>query len=188
MYAFRYWACELLCLINIILQLWMMNSFFNGEFLSYGLKVMNLTEEPQEQRYDPMIYIFPRVTKCVFHKFGASGTIQKHDSLCILPLNIVNEKTYIFIWFWFLILGTVLFFLIVYRALIIFLPEVRPRLLHARNRMISRKMAESISKKVDIGDWWVLYMLGRNMNSRIYVEFITELSKTLDRNSTLMKK
>ena len=47
-----------------------------------------------------MIYIFPRMTKCTFHKFGASGEVEKHDALCILPLNIVNEKIYIFIWFW----------------------------------------------------------------------------------------
>ncbi len=59
----------------------------------------------QEDRLDPMIYIFPRMTKCTFHKFGATGEVEKLDALCILPLNIVNEKIYIFIWFWFLILG-----------------------------------------------------------------------------------
>ena len=45
------------------------------------------------------------MTKCTFHKFGTSGNIEKHDALCILPLNIVNEKIYIFIWFWLLLLG-----------------------------------------------------------------------------------
>ncbi|KOB70778.1 Innexin, partial [Operophtera brumata] len=84
MYAFRYWGCELLCLVNIVLQLWMMDSFFNGEFFTYGTR------------------------------FGASGSIQTHDSLCILPLNIVNEKTYIFLWFWYIILAIILALLIVY--------------------------------------------------------------------------
>lgn len=46
------------------------------------------------------IEVFPRVTKCTFHKFGASGTIQKHDALCVLALNILNEKIFIFLWFW----------------------------------------------------------------------------------------
>jgi ABC-type phosphate/phosphonate transport system ATPase subunit len=32
------------------------------------------------------------MTKCTFHKFGASGDIETHDALCILPLNIFNEK------------------------------------------------------------------------------------------------
>ena len=34
------------------------------------------------------VYIFPRMTKCTFHKFGSSGEIEKHDAMCILPLNI----------------------------------------------------------------------------------------------------
>ncbi len=137
-----------------------MNKFFDGEFMSYGWRVLNNSEVPQEQRFDPMVYVFPRVTKCIFHKYGASGSIQKHDSLCILPLNIVNEKTYIFIWFWYWILALMLVGLMVYRALIIFVPSVRSKVLNARNRMVPREVAEAISRKTDIGDWWICYMLG----------------------------
>lgn len=92
-----------------------MDAFFEGEFFSYGWRVMKFADQPQEERFDPMVYVFPRVTKCIFHKYGASGSIQKHDSLCILPLNIVNEKTYIFIWFWYIILSIMLVGLIIYR-------------------------------------------------------------------------
>jgi hypothetical protein len=88
MYAFRYWFCEFLCLVNIAAQLIVMNVFFNGEFLTYGLKVLKYADAPQDERYDPMVYVFPRLTKCIFYKFGGSGSIQKHDSLCLLPLNI----------------------------------------------------------------------------------------------------
>lgn len=92
-----------------------MDKFFDGDFFKYGLNVMNLSDMPQEKRFDPMVYVFPRVTKCIFHKYGASGSIQKHDAMCILPLNIVNEKTYIFIWFWYIILSILLIALIIYR-------------------------------------------------------------------------
>lgn len=180
MYAIRYWFCEGLCLVNIIVQLYFMNKFFDGEFLSYGLRVMHFSEQIQEDRVDPMVYIFPRVTKCTFHKYGASGTIQKHDSLCILPLNIVNEKTYIFIWFWFIILATLLTMLVIYRAVILTCPSVRPRLLRARNRMVPQEVAQAIARKTDIGDWWILYMLGRNMDPLIYREVITELAKKIE--------
>lgn len=36
MYAIRYWFCEFLCLVNIVIQLIMMNKFFDGEFATYG--------------------------------------------------------------------------------------------------------------------------------------------------------
>ncbi|KAJ6627580.1 Innexin inx1, partial [Pseudolycoriella hygida] len=179
MYAIRYWMCESLCLVNIIAQMWLMNKFFDGEFMSYGWNIMNYSETPQEQRVDPMVYVFPRITKCIFHKYGASGSIQKHDSLCLLPLNIVNEKTYIFIWFWYIALIIMLVGLIIYRAMIIMLPRVRAQILNARNRMVPRDVAFAISKYLDIGDWWLVYMLGRNLDPIIYRDVLSQLAEDI---------
>lgn len=184
LYAIRYWACECLCLINVLVQLYLMNLFFDGEFFSYGLRVMNFSETAQEDRVDPMVYIFPRVTKCIFHKYGASGSIQKHDSLCVLPLNIVNEKTYIFIWFWFMILATLLSILIIYRILIISMPKFRPRILHSKNRAVPMEICEAITRKVDLGDWWILLMLGTNLDPLIFREVISELAKKIETNAS----
>ncbi|KAJ8947244.1 hypothetical protein NQ318_012010 [Aromia moschata] len=175
MYALRYWACECICLINIIVQLYLMNKFFDGEFLSYGLRRTVWTRWSTS---------FPRVTKCIFHKYGASGSIQKHDSLCILPLNIVNEKTYIFIWFWFMILATMLTFLVVYRIVIIASPKIRPRIFHAKHRSIPIEVCRSLCRKVDLGDWWILMMLGTNMDPIIYREIISELAKKIETNNS----
>ncbi|XP_012284715.1 innexin inx1 [Orussus abietinus] len=182
-YVYRYFVCEVLCLVNILTQLYLMNRFFDGEFLSYGLRVVQFSDVPQEERVDPMVYVFPRVTKCIFHKYGASGTIQKHDSLCILPLNIVNEKTYIFIWFWFVILSFLLVGLMLYRAAIIFLPVMRPRLLQLSARVLSIETCRSISKKLDLGDWWILYVLSGNMDSLIYRDMLQELTKKMGSGS-----
>jgi len=96
-------------------QMFMMNRFFDGAFLTFGIDVIRFLESDQEDRVDPMIFIFPRMTKCIFHKFGVSGEVETHDSICILPLNAVNEKIYVFLWFWFMILGVLSAAVIVYR-------------------------------------------------------------------------
>ena len=49
--------------------------------------------------------MFHRVTKCTFHKYGPSGQIQRHDAQCILPINIINEKIFVFLWWWFILLA-----------------------------------------------------------------------------------
>ena len=107
--------------------MFLVDRFFDGTFLTFGIEVISFSLRDQEDRIDPMVYIFPRMTKCTFHKFGTSGEIEKHDAMCILPLNIVNEKIYIFIWFWFLVLGFLTILVIAYRVLIVFSPRIRVR-------------------------------------------------------------
>lgn len=95
--------------------MFLMNRFFDGAFLTFGIEVITFMQSDQEDRIDPMIFIFPRMTKCTFYKFGSSGEIERHDAVCILPLNVVNEKIYIFLWFWFLFLGCITLCILFYR-------------------------------------------------------------------------
>lgn len=57
-------------------QMFLMNRFFDGEFMTFGLDVITHMEADQEDRMDPMIYIFPRMTKCTFYKYGVSGEVS----------------------------------------------------------------------------------------------------------------
>ena len=36
--------------------------------------------------------VFPTVTSCTFHTVGTAAGEQKFNSVCILSLNIINEK------------------------------------------------------------------------------------------------
>lgn len=58
-----------------------------------------------EHRVDPMSILFPKMTKCIFRQFGPSGTLETIDSLCVLGMNIINEKIFLFLWFWYIILA-----------------------------------------------------------------------------------
>ena len=142
--------------------MFLMDRFFDGAFLTFGLEVIAFAEQDQEDRLDPLIYVFPRMTKCTFHKFGTSGEVEKHDALCLLPLNIVNEKVYIFLWFWFILLTVLSFLVIVYRFIIVISPKMRAYLLYIRFRLIRREVINTIVKKSYVGDWFLFYMLGKS--------------------------
>ena len=79
-WAYRYFFCEFLALINVIGewrqtivghhitflslgQMFLMDRFFDGAFLTFGLEVIAFAEQDQEDRLDPLIYVFPRMTK-----------------------------------------------------------------------------------------------------------------------------
>ena len=108
-----------------------------------------------EERIDPMIRIFPRVTKCRFYKYGPSANIELIDALCLLPLNIINEKIYIFLWFWFLFLGAMTGAVLVFRLVIIACPPVRVYLLNMRFRLSQLDHLHTIVRKTSIGDWFL---------------------------------
>ena len=126
-----------------------------------------------------MIKIFPRMTKCTFHLFGASGDVQKYDALCILPLNIINEKIYILIWFWFMTLSFISMLAIGYRLSTIVSSQVRLMILRTRARLVDRYQLGLIVERVKIGDWFVLYQLSKNIDPISYRDLLTEFVKTV---------
>ena len=69
------------------------------------------------------------MTKCTFHKYGPSGTVQLHDGLCVLPSNIINEKIYIFLWIWLVALAVVSGAFLVYRVAVILGSQIRVNLI-----------------------------------------------------------
>ncbi|XP_025412910.1 innexin inx2-like [Sipha flava] len=179
-YAIQFFLCELLNLVNVIAQIFFMDYFLDGEFSTYGSDILKFTEMEFEDRDDPMARVFPKVTKCTFHKYGPSGSIQKLDGLCVLPLNIVNEKIYVFLWFWFLFVAVLSVLNLVYRTAIMVIPKFRLLLLKVRSRLVPQDEVEIISKKFQIGDWFVLYQLRKNIDPLIFKELISDLAKKLD--------
>jgi len=178
-YAFRFFFCELLNLINVVGQIFFMDFFLGGEFTTYGSDVIAMSELEQNQRTDPMAEVFPKVTKCTFHKYGSSGTVQKLDGLCILPLNIINEKIYVFLWFWFIFLAIITAVHAMYRVAVLLIPAMREYLLRTRARLNPMYQVQLICRRQKLGDWFILYQLGKNMDSMIFKEFVDELHKKI---------
>lgn len=113
----RFWAtrlifCEYLNLFNIVFQVYISNRFLGGQFYSLG---PNFIKDDFRGIMDTLDTVFPKVTKCHFHKYGASGTIQKLDALCVMALNVVNEKIFVFLWFWYVVLAVVTVLALIWR-------------------------------------------------------------------------
>lgn len=87
---------------NTILQLFMLNGFLGTEYHLYGFEVIrdlvNGIDWTASRR-------FPRVTLCDF-QIRQMGNVHRHTVQCVLPINLFNEKIYIFLWFWFVFSAT----------------------------------------------------------------------------------
>jgi len=179
LYVYKFIFCEFLNLINIIGQMYLMDAFFGGQFTTYGSEVLSVTGMDMEKRVDPMAKVFPKMSKCTFHKYGPSGTIQNHDGLCILPINIINEKIYVFLWFWFLavITWTCIFFC--FRVVTIVSKYSRFLVFCGRSKSSDRKDVHIIMEKMWFGDWFILMQLCKNMNPMVFHDLVTDLRDRL---------
>lgn len=91
---------KLLYIINSFGQLWLMNEFISNDtysFTFYGIEV--LVEIWQKKQPDSRM--FPRVTLCDF-QIRQMQNVHDYTVQCTLPINLFNEKIYIFLWFWIL--------------------------------------------------------------------------------------
>lgn len=143
-----------------------MDWLLTGQFSLYGLVLTILEGFPSMHK------VFPKLTKCKFMRYGPSGNHEIHDTICILPLNILNEKLFLILWFWIFFLSIVSFFALIYRALIYFVPKIRMYLLMAQARHLEINHARVIVNSLSYGDFFVLYHIGKNINPIMYKELV----------------
>lgn len=186
LYYCCYCFAEIMNFINVVGQMFLMNRFLDGEFSSYGHMVIQFTEWDWTARYDPMLKVFPRLTKCTFHRFGSSGDVQRHDAMCILPINIVNEKIYVFLWFWFVILAIVTGLTLVYRTLIFFSLKLRYKILQARSSLVDTDSLKTVVDKSSVGDWYLLYLLSKNINEHSFKDVLEEYTRNLEGRAKML--
>merc|ERR550534_1397381 len=184
-YFLRFITCEVLNFVNVIGQMFLMDKFLGYEFSTYGLSVLGYTNLDPKEREDPMAVVFPKVSKCSFHKYGPSGTIEVHDALCVLPLNIINEKIYIFLWFWFILLASITTIFLVYRVAIFFGPGIRVAMIQASCGRMSRDKIEDLvcaphlTYTQQIGDFFLLHLISKNVEEVTMKELVEGLHQAL---------
>ncbi|XP_065571446.1 innexin inx2-like [Artemia franciscana] len=175
-YVSVYFICELLNCLNVLFQAYIVNVFLGYEFTTYGSHVAQFLYQDPEERLDPMARVFPKQTKCTFHAYGSSGSIQRRDIFCLLPLNNVNEKIYVFMWFWFVVLFSLSLLAVTYRLIFFFSTAVRRTSLGARARLVSDKQINIVSQKCEAGDLFLLILLAKNMDPVVFRELINNLT------------
>lgn len=184
-YAIKYIFCSFLNLANLLMQCYLVNEFLGKAFMSYGTDYLKWTQLENEERIaseDPMIKVFPQLTKCTFHKYGHSGTIEAHDALCVLAQNVINEKIYITLWLWFLVLGIVTVLGLIRIAAFFFFP-VSPITARIFGLNVSIVKARKANKKPNYGDWFMIHQLSKNMNKILFNDFINEFQMNLSNDS-----
>lgn len=187
MYANKYIICQFINLFNVLLQVYLMDVFLGNQFTTYGTDVFKVSQLPVEERYDPMSKVFPRVTKCTWTQYGQSGSKEIRDAICILPINIINEKIYIGLWFWFMILIVWTTIYLMFEMTLVCSYELRLRYLSYICRSTSRAEINLILHRCNYGDWFFMTRLAKHIDPQIFHAIIMDLTDNIvnERNRSL---
>lgn len=122
--------------------------------------------------------VFPKVTKCLFKMYGPSGTLQRLDAFCVLPVNIFNEKFFLFLWFWYIILAAITGLGVIYRVITLLVPKARRYILYLKGGRILgdfEKHLRVVFNSCNISDWFVLTLIGENIDQWTFTAVIQDL-------------
>merc|ERR1712062_579335 len=70
------------------------------KFITYGIKVVEYHRN-NTGKLNPMCNTFPTRVSCQFDPTGTGGSTESKNGYCLLTQNIINEKIYLALWFWF---------------------------------------------------------------------------------------
>lgn len=110
---------------NIFGQLYMLNHFLGGHYLYWGYETMKDVAAGREWAESP---IFPRVIMCDF-QVRRLGNMQRHTVQCVIMMNMINEKLYLFLWFWLIFVGICTLINFLYYLVIMCIPSTRAQII-----------------------------------------------------------
>ena len=157
-----------------------MENFLNG----YWTRYWHVLSTVSLYNWDIWNYhtsqIFPKLAKCTVFTYGMGGSINNNDALCMLPLNILNEKIFAFLWLWFILITLLAATKILFNLCLIFSSKLRIQMLRMRvNDDISYYQVRTILMARSFADWFLLYKMSLNVNPLFFRNLLLELHDTI---------
>lgn len=183
-YYFIFQLCQLLNIAMLALNWWATDKFLGGNFNSYGTDVIdyyshleNEYERQNSDRVDPMCNAFPTKVGCSINTAATSGGESTANGFCILSQNIINEKIYLFLWFWFVLMFVISALQMIFEIAIFAIPSFRSFVIARQTGTYTTgEMKSYIEHDCNHGDWFILHQIGKNTNKDFFFRFVEKVS------------
>lgn len=176
-----YFFVKSLYFTNALGQLFLLNYFVGENYTIYGIEVLSNLIHGRDTGESPR---FPRSTLCSFKVREFGGNTHRHTVQCVLPINLFNEKIYLFIWFW-LVFVTIFTLLSILLWLWDFIGHTRIQFIKRYIKMVphypydrktDRKSVQAFATHYLRQDGvFILRLIGKNVNEVILCEIILAL-------------
>ena len=176
-----YFFVKLLYLTNAFGQLFLLNLFVGDGYTMYGLDValdlLSGKEVSESAR-------FPRSTLCSFSVRNFGDNTHRLTVQCVLPINLFNEKIYLFIWYW-LVFVTLFTIASIFVWMWDIIGHTRVQFLkkyikmmpnYTYDKRVDRRCIQAFATQYLRQDGvFILRLIGKNVNEVILCEIVLEL-------------
>ena len=101
-FAFHYIFLKVLNLLNVVLQMFLLHFIFGNRFFFYGIDFFTSLLHNKNPFF--LTSQFPIITFCDFYVYQNLRKIYYNAAQCVLPINVLIEKFFLIIWFWYYLL------------------------------------------------------------------------------------
>ena len=112
---------------------------------------------------------------CEMSFFGNSGEVQNASGMCNLPINIINEKIYLIIWVWFLVMIIVTVLVMLAQLCLLLAPLLRQMTLQRTSKSIPVQNVKRLIRRCSYGDYILLQFLAKNLDSSQFEALLSNL-------------
>lgn len=164
-------------MIVVVINFVVTDDFLNGNFKNYGSEVWNELVNGDDS-FNVMCNAFPTRVNCYLNLFGLTADKLDIHGLCILGQNIVNQKIYLVLWFWYIFLLPIVTVQIIFDAVLIVVPALRNQLILSHISQSTKDQAgvRFFLDRCNIGDWFILYQLSKNTDQYFFSKLLEKLS------------
>jgi len=172
-WAIKYYVVELMNLFNIVLQYILTDRFLGHQF--HKVAVWGMEADIHES-------VLPIVTRCEYDKsFGSGGEREVKNPLCVLPLNMINQKLYTAFYIWLGVLFTASALLLIIRISLVTSTAFRGLYLKFFYGLYSSAKhgvnLDDVVNNTSHGDFLLLTFIFDNVNSIVGFAFLKKCAE-----------
>ena len=172
-----YFSCKILYIMNLLGQFLLMKSFLGFNSVVFGFHIVADLARGRSWQHSGR---FPRVTWCDV-PVRQVGQANMRSVQCVLPVNMLNEKLYLFLWFWSVVCLVALFVSSIQWIVKMCVHESRQSFLQKYLSIFNPNTAhdthEFYNKFLHLDGLFIMQMMAENVGDIVTAEILIDLWK-----------
>jgi hypothetical protein len=176
-FARKMFLAEIGILLVSVLQMYLLDIIFEGKFFGLGHDFMSVTYPWEHARV--VEEVFPLVTNCRMKYIGTSGSPIQDSGLCILSINILNQKIFLISWYLHIFIISFTSIKVLLDIVLILAPGARYVMLRSLAGGLPSHVLSQVNRHGSFGFYTLLTLIAKNVDGAQFEALLLNLADNI---------